>query len=145
MDVVVGRRAATLFADALVYVLVRVCVSQSVCVCVSEGAERREGFVTGYLKGKKKSVCACGPVCVCVRLYAALTGSESRAGKVLRRVIMRNLRRVHTGALWVFLFVLAISFFLSFFFFFYTVAHMNEISNVPQWLVLGLKEHSSAY
>lgn len=66
-------------------------------------------------------------------LYAVLTGGERCAGKVLHRVIMHNLRRVHTGALWVFLFVLAI----SFFFLFSTVFHMNEISNVPQWPVLG--------
>ena len=63
-----------------------------------------------YVRGK---VCVC--VCVCVCLYAALTGGERCAGKALRRVIMHNLQRVHTGALWVFLFVLAIS--LSFLFF----------------------------
>ncbi len=77
-------------------------------------------------------VCVCVPVpCVC--LYAALTGSERCAGKVLRRVIMHNLGRVHTGALWVFLFVLAI----SFSFLFSAAVHMNEISNVPQWPALG--------
>lgn len=82
-------------------------------------------------------VCVCGPVCV----YAALTGSERCSGKVLRRVIMHDLWRVHSGALWVFLFVLAI----SFSFLFSGVVHMNEISNVPQRLALGLQEHSSAY
>lgn len=57
---------------------------------------------------------------------------------------MHDLWRFHTRALWVFLFVLAISFpFL--FFFLLIVVHMNEISNVPQRLMLGLKEHSSAY
>ena len=55
------------------------------------------------------------PVVVCV--FAALTGRERCARKVLRRVIMHNLRRVHVGALWVFLFVLAISFSFLFFFF----------------------------
>lgn len=85
------------------------------------------------------SVCVCPRSCVC--LYAVLTGGESCAGKVHRRVIMHNLWRVHTGALWVFLFALAI----SFSFLFFPVVHINEILNVPQWPMLDLKKHSSAY
>lgn len=82
------------------------CWCVGLCVCVCEQEKRREGYVCvmGYV-----------PVVVCVCLYAALTGSKGCTGKVLRRVIMHNHWRVHIGALWVFLFVLAISFSFPFF------------------------------
>lgn len=87
---------------------------------------------------------------LCARLCAALTGSEQRAGELLRGVIMHHLWRVYTGALWVFLFALAVSFpFLCwnvlFFFPPLLQSHINEISNAPRWPVLGWKERSSAY
>lgn len=84
---------------------VGVCVSE--CVCVWERKEK--GALCDCVcerKKRKKHLLLWS--CVC--LYAALTSSKRWAGKVLRRVIMHNLWRVHTGVLWVFLFVLAISF-----------------------------------
>lgn len=83
---------------------------------------------------------------LCARLCAALKGSEERAGELLRGVIMHNLWRVYTGALWVFLFVLAISFpFLCWNVLLPLQSYINEISNAPQWPVLGWEERSSAY
>lgn len=96
----------------------------SMCVCVNVVERKEKGRLCVCYR-----LCACGcvrvVVCVfvclrmflsvCLCLYAALTGSERCAGIVLRRVIMHNLWRVHTGALWVFLFVLSISFAFLFF------------------------------
>lgn len=94
---------------------VGVCVCVSGCVCVCEREKRRKLYVTVYVRKKKKKKRECLLLWSCVCLYAALTGSERWAGKVLRRVIMHNLWRVNTGVLWVFLFVLAISFSFLFF------------------------------
>lgn len=51
--------------------------------------------MTACARGKRMcvSVVLCVSGCVC----SVLTGGEKRAGKVLRRIIMHNLRRVHTG------------------------------------------------
>lgn len=86
-----------LFADPLLYLLLCACLQACACVRVCV-----------------RGACGYVPVCLCVCLCAALTGSKRHAGKALRRVIMRCHRRVHNGALWVFLFVLANLRFLSF-------------------------------
>lgn len=58
MDAVVGRRAAMLFADAPVHVLL-LCVCVLVSVYVWEKEKRREGYVTVYVRGKM-CVSVCG-------------------------------------------------------------------------------------
>lgn len=72
-----------------------------VFVCLREKIKVR---ILGRMwDGKRKKSC------VCVLCWQA--GSKRCSGTVLCRVIMHNLKRVHSWALWVFVFVLAVSFF----------------------------------